>query len=428
MDTTPCAKSELLLFHKPIQQVSTTRGVWVDYHPVSSLKDGPIEFYMAASATDYADLNDTVLYMKLQVLTADNKPIAKPQAQYIAPVNLLHSSLFQDVEVFMNNQQVEGLNSLYAYKSYLLSLLEFGKEVKKTQCRAAGYFADEAGEFDEIKNNGHEMRVAWNNGSEPFEVVGPIWVDIFQQPRYILPRVDLRIRLIPSKFNFSLMNFGTGGVKIVIQDAILYMRKVKVAEGVLKGHELGLRKSNAIYPINRTKMQTFTIPAGGTNFTKDNLFPTQSPKLVFVCMVTNRALNGDYKRNPFNLQHFNVNFIGLYRDGQSVPIPAHTPNFEKGLYSRSYIQLIQAVETYNKNICNSITMDDFAQGSTIFAFNLSADLDATSCHQQPYINGNYRLELKFASALPESINVIICAIFDSKIEIRENRSVIKDNL
>ena len=427
MDSTPCAKSELLLFHKPHQQVSTLQGGWVDFHPISTLKDGPIEFNVPGSSNDYIDPNDTYLYLKVQILH-ENKPVTKANAPNIAPVNLIASSLFQDIEVFMNNQQVEGLSSLYAYKAYILTQLEFGSQVKKTQCRLAGFFPDEPGKFDQVDNSGHYTRSKWVNAGDSFEIATPLWVDIFQQPRYILPGVDIRIKLIPNRSNFALMNFGNGSVKYVVKDAILYMRKVRVADSVRLGHETGLKQYNAIYPINRTKMSSFTIPEGSTTYTKDNLFATQSPKLVYIALVANSALNGHLKNSPFNFQHFTCNFIALYRNGHSVPIPPQTPNFENNLYARSYMQLIQSMETFNKNITNSITFEQYGNGSSIFCFNLAADLDATSTHQQPYNTGDIRLDLKFNKALPQSINVVICAIFDSKLEIKQNRSIIKDNL
>ena len=85
----------------------------------------------------------------------------------------------------MNSTQVEGISSLYPYKAMLCSLLEFSQESKDTQGRAAGFYKEEPGKLDQADNAGHIARRKWCNGGCLVEVAGPLWVDIFQQSRYI---------------------------------------------------------------------------------------------------------------------------------------------------------------------------------------------------------------------------------------------------
>ena len=42
----------------------------------------------------------------------------------------------------------------------------------------------------------------------------------------------------------------------------------------------------------------------------------QLPTRIVISLVDNRAYNGDRQRNPFNFQHFNLNEIAVYLDGQ----------------------------------------------------------------------------------------------------------------
>jgi hypothetical protein len=57
--------------------------------------------------------------------------------------------------------------------------------------------------------------------------------------------------------------------------------------------------------------------------------------------------------------------------------------------------------------------------------NLTPDMNASGACGQPYRTGNLRLELKFSKPLTETINVIIFAIRDGKIEITQDRQVLK---
>ena len=61
----------------------------------------------------------------------------------------------------------------------------------------------------------------------------------------------------------------------------------------------------------------------------------------------------------------------------------------------------------------------------MYAFNLTRDLSAVGACGQPYQTGNLRLQVKFGAALAESINVIIMAVRDGRVEITKQRQVFK---
>ena len=188
-----------------------------------------------------------------------------------------------------------------------------------------------------------------------------------------------------------------GDVKIVLEKACLYVRRVKVNPIVLTAHENGLEKvGNAIYPIQQSDMISYTIPAGSSYHMQDNLFRGQMPKLVVVGLIGNAAFNGDAKDDPLKFKHFDCNYIGLQRDGESVPYTQPLqPDFANNMYGQTYMSMIQGLEMYNSNTSNGITLEKFADGSTLFVFNLTPDLSAGGSCGQPYQTGNLRLEIKF---------------------------------
>ena len=71
---------------------------------------------------------------------------------------------------------------------------------------------------------------------------------------------------------------------------------------------------------------------------------------------------------------------------------------------------------------NQISREDYPNGYTLFAFDLSPDLSAGP-HISPIKQGNLRIGIQFAEPLPVTVNCIIYAEFDSLIEIDENRNV-----
>lgn len=409
-----CGKTELCIFDPAPAQSVVESAVYADIHPTTLIdgKSTNIEFLINASETEYLDLNDTMLYVRLQVKTKKGQEL--PENAAVTPVNYFFYSLFNDVVLSLNDTVIEGGNHMYAYKSVLESMFNFAEDTKRIQLEPTGY-----SEMDNI-------RKGWIAKSKFCDLAGALRLDFFNQPRYLIPGVNARLQLLRSKPGFSVVAKSSNPV-LEIKKAILYVRRVKVNRAVALGHELGLLKSNALYPLTRSKIVSYTIAKGSLSYFKDNIFSAMRlPKFVIVCLVGANSFNGDYNSDPFNFQHFNVNSVGLLYDGQSVPFREfYEPDFQNNLYTRDYmISIIQNTEHFNTNRNNGITMENFAsKGQCFFTFNLTPDWNMSGC-QVPR-DGNLRLDLSFAKPLDEGINVILYALFDDEIQIGKNKQVIK---
>ena len=425
----PVAKSELLLFDELPVQTSIVGAGWGDYHSISDpASTAQLEFYIPGSQDEYVDFNDTKLYLDVHVE-------GTPDTSVLAPANNMLGTMFSDVSVQLNDVTVQGGEPYYPYKAMIETLLMFDNGTKKTQMRAGGFIKDDATKFDDATNTGHVTRTAIATGKNHFELIGPLHVDLATQPCYLLPRVDVRIRLVRTTPQFAINSYDATnvltGAKIVIHKAILYVRKVRVLPSVQHGHELGLLTQNALYPIQHVSMDSHTVPANQQSFVKENIFQGRMPKFLVVGMVRNDAFVGAFGRNPFNFESFGINYIGLFRDGECVPERTPYDMSDDRHYARAYLGMIHALEQYNRNENNGISLDDFIGGNMLFAFNLTPDMavggNSGGC-QQPYRQGNLRLEMKFRTALPAAINVIYYGVFDGKIEVTKDRTIHLDYL
>ena len=72
-----------------------------------------------------------------------------------------------------------------------------------------------------------------------------------------------------------------------------------------------------------------------------------------------------------------------------------------------------------------ISREDYADGYALYAFDLIADLGEDD-HFSLVRQGNVRLALKFADALPETISMVAYAEFENVIEVDRDRNVIFD--
>ena len=118
-----------------------------------------------------------------------------------------------------------------------------------------------------------------------------------------------------------------------------------------------------------------------------------------------------FAKNPFHAKHNKLNFLALYVDGQQVgqqvPEKPLQPKFDAdGTYVRSYLNLFAGTGKMFQDEGNDITRQDFAEGYTLFAFDITPD-----CCDGPHFNlvhkGNLRVEMHFDEPLEQTVNVVV---------------------
>ena len=413
-------KSELQVFNIPAKQLVVQDGAFVDYLPLTVLDQTTtsLDFLIQASDVDYLDLNDSYLYVRFKVVQGDGKDL--DATSECKPVNYLMCALFSDVKLYLNDTLIEGGGGdTYPYKAVIESIFNFNEDSKRIQLLSAG-FSDDANE-----------RKKWIAQSRTCELVGALRLNFFSQPKYILPNVKMRLELTMNKDAFSLIvpkADAAGNASIRMLAARLYVRRVRVNDSVRIGHKDGLQLQNAIYPYVRAEVITSAIPQQSHYYTKDNLFGhSQMPKFVVLGLVKSAAYKGSYDSDPFMFNSFDVQSIGLYRDGESVPCRRiYEQKFDDNLFTDTYFRsILLNTQHYNSNQNNGIRMEDFRPdgGYTFYTFNLAPDFDMFQTQQ--ISDGNLRLDIKFSKPNKEAINVIAYALYDDVVQITEEYKVIK---
>lgn len=423
-----CALNETEFFEPVNKQIILEKSQWVDIHPINNIAaNSPIEFNINGSYDEFLDLNNTMLEVQVKIVNGATGEDLKAE-DVVAPINNWLHSLFADVILTLSGTQVEGGNMTYPYKAYLMTLFTHGAASKLTQLRNIGWYKDDADEFnDGLTNVGFKYRHNLVKKSKEVTLCGPLLLDFFMQNKYALHNLDIGLKLIPSKSTFQtmLLSGNAKSVKVEIQKAVLYVRRVKALSSFINETEYKLNLQNAIYPLQRTEIITYTIPKGNKSHNRESLFRGQMPKLIFIGAVSNSAYNGTYDKNPFEFDNCNITQLALYREGEAIPFRPFTPDFNKDKYAREYASLMQALEIYNRNEDVDITPEEFKNGYTIFAFNLTPDLNVAG-HAQTIRDGNIRLEIQFAQDLDETINIICMGVFDGRIEVTKLRSILTD--
>ncbi|GFW56477.1 uncharacterized protein F54H12.2 [Trichonephila clavipes] len=323
---------------------------------------------------------------------------------------------FERVDVSLNDRVVSNSSNTYPYRSYIETLLNHGYDSKTSQLTAELFYKD--------SDDGLKKRTEFFKESATVDMIGCIHSDLFHQDRLLLNLVDLKIKLIRSKPEFCLQ--GSEGFKVVLDHVSLFIRKVRVNPGVILGHAKALEKTSAKYPINRVLCKVYSIPKGSMSFIQDNIFSGQMPKKLFVGCVDNEAFHGAFSKSPYEFKHFNLNFIGVYVDGQPVP---HNPlelDFSKDQYIRAYQTLFVRTDRMGQDRGIFISRKEYKDSNTLFGFNLSPDLCSSGEHLSLIKHSNLRLELKFSKSLEQTVCVIVFAEFENLIEINKSRNILYD--
>ena len=423
-----CVHSGLDLFESPGLQTAIEHGEYVEYRPLAALDDGPIEFSIKGGA-EYLDLANTFLRVKAKITQANGDALAEDAA--VLPINLLLHTMFSDVSMFLNGVQVTTPSGAYGYQSYWQTLLTYSPDVKESQLEAAMYYADTPTHFDVVSGNankGGKRRRQRAAKSDMLDMMGRLHLDLFHQSKYLLNHLDMRIKLTRAKPEFVLMAEKVGAnfpnYKLVITDAGLFVRKVTVSPMIALAHARTLEKANAVYPLTRTLMRVFSVANGSFSFTADNMFMDKIPNRVIVGFVRGDAYNGDLGHNPLMLEHMSLNYISLHHQGSQIPAKGLRPNFETGEYARSYMTLFTGTNSAWSDVTSGLTMWDYANGYTLFCFDLTPSLVHSHTAFEVSKAGPLRLECQFAEALQRPYNLIVYAETDGRVEITKTREVL----
>ena len=107
---------------------------------------GPIEFIVKGS-DDYLDLTNSYLHVQAKITKADGSPLDAADDNLVAPVNNWLHTLFSQVDISLNNTNISTSTNTYGYRSFLETMLNYGKDCKDTQMGLSMYYEGHGADF-----------------------------------------------------------------------------------------------------------------------------------------------------------------------------------------------------------------------------------------------------------------------------------------
>ncbi|XP_066430947.1 uncharacterized protein F54H12.2-like [Eleutherodactylus coqui] len=424
-----CTKSELDIFAIPPTQTSIEKSLFVEVQPIAALtENAPLEFFISGSGEYYYDLNNTLLHLTCRIVKQDNSDI--PDGARVAFINYPIATLFNQVDITLGDRIISQSDNLYSYRAYIETILNYGSQALASQLTAGLFYKDTSGHHHDRTLDGPNLgfikRAQASRRSKSVELLGPIYGDIFNQPKLILNGLDLKVKMTRNKDSFCLMSSDPEPYKVQITRASLFIKRVQVSPAVRIGHSQALLSSTAKYGLERACLKVYSVPAGARITNHENLFLGQIPKTVILGFVDNEAFSGSYQKNPICFNHYDINFASLYLDGQQIPARPFQPNFDAELAIREYMALVHISGKDKSDSAIAIDREEYIRGYTFFSFDLSPDQEP-GLHYSLIKTGNLRAEIRFAIPTPHTINMIVYALNPAILEINHRREVLYDH-
>ena len=310
--------------------------------------------------------------------------------------NIMHS-IFSNVEVYINNQQIYNSNGLYAQKSYISNNFKGAISEYKGVLHCEGY--DFEANPDDIQDSPlsdpfFSRRLKMLLRSDGFTLYGKWGVDFFTTSELLYPNMKVRIRLIRARPNFYMIS-DNPNVSLRIVDCSLYTRRIGLEEDYHKKRMDMLAYAPVEYNYMETLAKTFIIPSSQNQFIQENIFNNAPIRRIAKAMNTNSA----FTENPFRYQQFDLRQISIHRGGQPIV------DYDTSDNCRLYVTTMKALN-FQDDI-SSIPFDNF-QDHYVLVFDLTSMQDATEhCHYPELVGEPLRLELNFNTALEHVTEVIV---------------------
>ena len=296
----------------------------------------------------------------LKELDPEPVEVALEENQVI-PVNNIVQSLWKNIGVSINNQNLFHANALYAYKADMETKLMTTKEGKKN-LKIGGWYEEKEpwdkyrfweGKKDRKKEK-KKVPIDWvqdfptlfepKAGVDPalqhrygfthnettkgvWEVAGPIHSEIFEINRVLPPNTEVVVNMIKQHINsFYTLTTNKDNEYTYLIDILemqLEVHYLTVDPAIIQEMIYETKRKAYVYSLRSVTVRWFNNPAGITDINHFTMLAekTKLPRRIFIGFVDNQAFSGHQNKDPFYYQFLKMKSSGLTVGNGQRPYP-----------------------------------------------------------------------------------------------------------
>ena len=182
-------------------------------------------------------------------------------------------SIFSNVKVYINNQQIYNPIGLYAHKSYISNNFKAAISEYKgvLHCEGYDYEQDPEDISNPLPDPFFTRRMKLLSRPDGFVLYGKLGIDFFSTSELLFPNMKIRLRLIRARPNFYMIS-DNHNVSLGIVDCSLYTRRIALKDDYHKKRMDMLAYAPVEYNYLETLAKTFIIPARQNQFIQKKHF------------------------------------------------------------------------------------------------------------------------------------------------------------
>lgn len=435
--------SEFAIFDPLVFDASVKSSHKLTVYPVNDFtSQSYLNFNISNQGSSYIDLSQCVLNVSCRitykngdtVVTPDLKNAEQAGAGIVAPINNFLSSIFSKSEVSLQNNSYTCVNDCYAYTSYFKSLLYTDKSTQDTSMGGQMFYKDTAGKINDNNwlltgNDGLVTRAKFFADSNEVQMSGRIFNDIMEINRYLPNGINLNISFTPSTPEFCLLSpdLNNNEFKIVVTKASLDLRMITPAPAIIVAHSQVLEKKPAYFAFMKSSVRKFTLGRGLHSAELPDVFQSQIPSEFILGIVSNNALYGSLKENPFNFANCSLSSLRVSASGFDQGFNEFEMKYLEAPEKSSYISAYNTLFGLGSNSPEQCPIErlEFPQGYSLYRVCYDGE-SAGNLHEEMVPvrrTGSVRISLAFDKPLPEAMTVVIFDRIPSGFKIDKNRCI-----
>ena len=321
-------------------------------------------------------------------------------------------SIFSNVEVYTNNQQIYNSNGLYAHKSYISNNFKAAifEDKGVLHCEGFDYEQDPEDITNPLPDPLFTRRMKLLSRPDGSKLYCKLGIDFFSTSELLYPNMKIRLRLIRARHNFYMIS-DNPKVCLRIVGCSLYTLRIGLEDDYHTKRMDMLAYSPVEYNYLETLAKTFIITARQNQFIRKIIFNNAPIRRVAIAMNTNSAFTGSFLENPFWYQQFDLRQIRILRGGQPIV------DFDTADNCRLYVTTMKAMNFQDD--VPSVPIDDF-KDHNVLLFDFTSRQDAAeNCHYPELFGEPLKLELNFTHPLENVTELIVLGEGMSSIAVNK---------
>lgn len=405
----------------PPHDISIVSSKLETVYPTFNVKGSDlIEFVIPPSNVYYTDLSKTFLYLRIKAVDKDGKNLDSQSKTSV--INLIHSTLFKTVDVYVNNILVSQPTGNYAYAAFINRVINATQADFDTKLKCEGYAESTSPTVLSETNNMYKTLLA-KTKTNKMEFYSNLNHSLFEMRRLFPFGVSFRIQMRLNSAKFCLLS--TAGTdtnpfleRILVEESWLDVCRTVPNSKIVSLHESILSKNQKLhFPYRDRDVLAFMCPTGNMTFVSETLL-SKVPSFCLIGLLDSKAYYGLESSDPFAFFHKSLVSCNLLVNGQKVM----NENFKFSVGESFYMKLYRSLFNFQNSNGQQmlISEESFTKNGLFLVPVLVSDDSFKSDRGIVNMSGDIKISLQFKEATTADLICVVYVLTDKLLSLNRD--------